>query len=162
MATRFFLFRHRGFFIQSGVGVVVGTAGVCILYQLMRRPTSWLVSGQKHRRRRRVKDNILLGRLTTGCTGEAIARHRVKHPCDPADMQVPMPIEAGAKPRDEGHSAEVSCCLVCLGSTQSMKQRRCLGIDSTPWRTDRWGTRTLSSAPPSRPCAGWRTSFCDD
>ena len=122
---------------------MVGTAGVCILSQLMRRSTSWLVSGQQHRRqcRRRVKDNTLLGQLTTGCTGDAIARHRLKHPCDPADMQVPMPIEARAKPQDEDHSAEVLCRLVCLGSTGSMKQRRCLGIDSTHGRTDRWWNR---------------------
>ena len=49
--------------------------------------------------------------------GVTHAWHFLKHPVDHTDVEVHMPVQAGAEPVDEGYGTNEQGCLVHLGRT---------------------------------------------
>ena len=75
----------------------------------------------------RVEDDTRRTGLRTGLSlsgSTALARHFLKHAIDCADVEVHMPVQAGAEAVDEGDCADVQCCVVCIGRTLAVDLQR--------------------------------------
>ena len=65
-----------------------------------------------------------------GRSSAGVARHFLKHPIDHTDVEVHMPVQAGAESVDEGYGPDVQGGPVHMGRPGAVGLQRCAAVST--------------------------------